>query len=70
MPKTAKYNDPSIVKTGEWSPHVGVHCVSWQNGGGIGRAGLLASGTASGQGRVDVIEGRFFKGGDPGVVVM
>ena len=58
-------NDPSSSKTANWPPHVGVHRVSWHNGGGIGRAGLLASATASGLGRIDVIRGMFAPGKDP-----
>jgi transcription factor C subunit 6 len=54
--------DPSVVKTAAWSSHVGVHCVAWHNGGSIGRAGWVASGTAAGLGRVEVVKGRW-KGG-------
>jgi len=53
--------NPATVKTGNWAPQVGVHRVCWNNGG-LGRAGWVVSGTASGLGRVDVIRGRFDKG--------
>jgi transcription factor C subunit 6 len=54
--------DPSVIKTSTWSPHVGVHRVAWHNGSGIGRAGWLASGGGSGLGRVEWVAGRFAKG--------
>lgn len=53
--------NPIVVKTGNWSPHVGIHRTCWNNNGGLGRAGWIASGTASGLGRIDIIEGRFLK---------
>ncbi len=59
-------NDPSVSKTANWSPPVGIHRVSWHNGGGIGRAGLLASGTASGLGRIDFVKGMFAHAANPG----
>ncbi len=62
-------DDPSIIKTANWSPHVAVHRVAWHNGGGIGRAGMVASGTASGLGRVDIIKGRFVDGKHPGEIL-
>jgi hypothetical protein len=40
-----------------WPPEISITCVRWQNGGGIGRAGLLASGSASGLCRVDFLKG-------------
>ncbi len=64
LQKTAA--DPVTSKTANWAAQVGVHRVTWHNGGGIGRANLLASGTASGLGRVDVVKGRFAGGTDPG----
>jgi transcription factor C subunit 6 len=66
--KISKHNaavDPSLAKTAAWAPEVGVHKVAWQNAGGLGMAGLLASGTASGLGRVDIIRGRFRNGEAP-----
>jgi transcription factor C subunit 6 len=56
--------DPATVKTGNWSPHIGIQKVAWNNTG-IGRAGWLASGTASGVGRVDIVKGRWMKGKVP-----
>jgi len=38
-----------------WSPDVGVLSVAWNSSCGIGRAGLLASGTACGLARIDVM---------------
>lgn len=58
--------NPIVIKTGNWSPHVGVHRSCWNNNGGLGKAGWIASGTASGIGRVDILHGRFTqKGGVP-----
>ena len=54
-----------MAKTASWSPHVGVHRVVWHNAGGIGRAGWVLSGTASGLGRVDMVVGRFVGGRMP-----
>lgn len=44
-----------------WSPTVKVNKISWNSACGIGRAGLLASGTACGLGRIDFMDGRFQK---------
>ncbi|KAK4689340.1 transcription factor C subunit 6, partial [Tremellales sp. Uapishka_1] len=55
----AQRETQNLVKTGNWLPQVGIHCVCWQSGGGIGRAGLLVSGGASGLARVDFMRGRF-----------
>ena len=51
--------DPDMVMTPNWSPNIGVHKVSWNNSNGIHNAGWLASGTASGLGRVEWVQGRF-----------
>lgn len=46
-----------------WAPDVGVLSAAWNSGGGIGRAGLLASGMACGLARVDVlVDGRWRPG--------
>ncbi|WVF73182.1 hypothetical protein IAT40_008001 [Kwoniella sp. CBS 6097] len=54
-------HDPAshILKTGAWSPHVGIHKVRWNDVCGIGKAGWVVSGGASGLGRVEWIEGRY-----------
>lgn len=57
--------NPIVIKTGNWSPHVGVHRSCWNNNGGLGKAGWIASGTASGLGRVDIVHGRFIHGQAP-----
>lgn len=41
-----------------WSPHIGILRTEWQCGTGIGNAGLLASGSASGLGRIDLFHER------------
>lgn len=51
--------------TGAWSNEVGVHRVVWNNGGGLGASCLLASSTASGLCRVDVLWGRWLKDKTP-----
>lgn len=43
---------------------VGVHRVSWNEGSGIARAGMLAAGTASGLGVVYLVEPRWREGVD------
>jgi transcription factor C subunit 6 len=57
--KKAETN-PAFVSTALWSPYVGVHKAVWNNAGGIHNAGWLAVGTASGLGRVEWIEGRWY----------
>ncbi|OWZ36086.1 transcription factor C subunit 6 [Cryptococcus neoformans var. grubii Br795] len=44
-------------KIGAWSPEVGIHRCVWNNGGGLGQAGWVGSGGASGVGRVEWVEG-------------
>lgn len=61
--------NPIVIKTGNWSPHVGVHRSCWNNNGGLGKAGWISSGTASGLGRVDIVHGRFLKGKTPSTLV-
>ncbi|WVR07791.1 hypothetical protein IAU60_004834 [Kwoniella sp. DSM 27419] len=51
-----------MLNVAAWSPHVGIHKVVWNTGGGLGRAGWAASGSASGLGRVEWIEGRWSGG--------
>jgi len=51
--------EPLSISHGAWPPNVGIHRVAWHNGGGLARAPLLASGTASGLCRVDWLVGRF-----------
>ncbi|ORY26711.1 hypothetical protein BCR39DRAFT_560442 [Naematelia encephala] len=57
--------DPAISKTASWAPQVGAHKVAWHNGAGLGRAGWLASGGASGLGRVDFVMGEWRNGKVP-----
>ena len=45
-----------------WPTAIGVQRVSWNSGGGLARAPLLASGTGSGLCRVDWLLGRLVKG--------
>lgn len=58
-PKQGEPIHPS--STGAWPREVGVHCVVWNTGNGLASSGLLASGTASGLCRVDVLWGRWSK---------
>ncbi|WVR00359.1 hypothetical protein IAU59_007502 [Kwoniella sp. CBS 9459] len=60
-------HDPAsnILKTGAWSPHVGIHKARWNDACGIGRAGWIVSGGASGLGRVEWVEGRYRAGVKP-----
>jgi transcription factor C subunit 6 len=58
-----------VSGTGTWPTQVGVHRVSWNSGNGLSAAGLLGSGTASGLGRVDCLEGRWLTGRVPYVSV-
>lgn len=44
-------------KIGAWSPEVGIHRCVWNNAGGLGQAGWVGSGGASGVGRVEWVEG-------------
>ncbi|TRM55617.1 WD40-repeat-containing domain protein [Schizophyllum amplum] len=53
--------DHTRTGTGAWPPEVGVHKVAWNSGNGLGRAGMLASATASGLCRVDLLWGRWMK---------
>ncbi|TEB18204.1 hypothetical protein FA13DRAFT_1804002 [Coprinellus micaceus] len=51
--------------TGAWSREVGVHRVVWNSGNGLGSSSLLASCTASGLCRVDVLWGRWLRDKTP-----
>lgn len=44
-------------KIGAWSPQVSIHRCTWNNAGGLGQAGWMASGGASGLGRVEWVQG-------------
>ncbi|KAA1469302.1 hypothetical protein DENSPDRAFT_816148 [Dentipellis sp. KUC8613] len=59
--RAKKGSAPPPVGTGAWSAEVGVLRAVWHAGGGLGAAQLLASGTASGLGRVDVLRGRWLR---------
>lgn len=60
--KTADH--PRTLKTANWAPQVGVHRVAWNNVD-LGKGGWVASGSASGLGRVDMLQGRFVNGKIP-----
>jgi len=47
--------------TGAWPAEVSATRVSWNNGGGLARAPLLASATVSGLCRIDWLEGMFLR---------
>lgn len=51
--------------SGAWPANVSVTCVRWNSGGGLTRAPLLASATASGLCRVDYLLGHFTRGHVP-----
>ncbi|KIY46871.1 hypothetical protein FISHEDRAFT_46417 [Fistulina hepatica ATCC 64428] len=56
---TADKNKTNPFGTGAWPCEVGVNKVVWHQGGGLGCANVLASATASGLCRVDVLRGRW-----------
>ncbi|WRT70352.1 uncharacterized protein IL334_007350 [Kwoniella shivajii] len=61
--RRATHDTPSqLLKTAAWKPEVGLHKVAWNEGCGLSKAGWLASGGASGLGRVEWIEGRWKNG--------
>jgi len=51
--------DARSPNSGAWPANVSVTCVRWNSGGGLTRAPLLASATASGLCRVDWLLGHF-----------
>lgn len=53
-------------KIGAWSPQVGIHRCTWNNAGGLGQAGWMASGGASGLGRVEWVQGVWRGAAAPG----
>ena len=57
---------PAQTNPGAWAPEVSVQRVVWNNGNGLGKCQLLASGTASGLCRIDWVKGRWFKDQTPG----
>jgi transcription factor C subunit 6 len=59
--KNANSKPVSSGGTGVWPWQVGVQRVAWNNGNGLASAGLLASATASGLCRIDVLWGRWIK---------
>ncbi|KAF6763682.1 hypothetical protein DFP72DRAFT_480903 [Ephemerocybe angulata] len=63
--KAGKATQQQTNGTGAWPREVGVHRVSWNNGNGLGSSCLLASSTASGLCRVDVLWGRWIKDKTP-----
>lgn len=48
------------INSAGWPPRSAITKICWNSADGIGRAGLLASGTGSGLGRVDVMKGHFY----------
>ncbi|KAF9006150.1 hypothetical protein BDQ17DRAFT_1352845 [Cyathus striatus] len=63
--KTKKPVPMPPAGTGAWQPEVGVHRVVWNTASGLAGAGMLASATASGLCRVDILWGRWMKGKIP-----
>jgi transcription factor C subunit 6 len=61
----AVHTDPSNMKAGNWDPKVGIHRVTWNEGSGLARAGMLAMGSASGLGVVQIVEPKWNSGTDP-----
>lgn len=65
-PKLSKKNTDRTFAAREltpaFSPRIGVLAVSWCNGTGLGRAGLLATGMACGLARIDVCDGQWKNG--------
>jgi transcription factor C subunit 6 len=57
--------NPIVAKSGDWPLEVGVHRTCWNNNAGLGKANWIASGTASGLCRIDIIQGRFIGGKVP-----
>jgi len=57
--------NPLVAKSGDWPVEVGVHKICWNNNNGLGRANWIASGTASGLCRIDIVRGRFLGGRVP-----
>lgn len=55
--KSRESQNRGYSKIGAWSPEVGIHRCVWNNGGGLGQAGWVGSGGASGVGRVEWVEG-------------
>ncbi|THU84354.1 hypothetical protein K435DRAFT_733265 [Dendrothele bispora CBS 962.96] len=51
--------------TGAWPREVGVQRVTWNSGNGLGASGMLASATACGLCRIDVLWGRWMKDKQP-----
>ena len=51
--------------TGVWPEEVSATRVSWNNGGGLARAPLLASATVSGLCRIDWLTGMFLREKQP-----
>lgn len=60
----ANLNDPSAMKAGNWDPKVGIHRITWNEGSGLARAGMLAIGSASGLGIVQLVEPKWRPGTD------
>jgi hypothetical protein len=44
-----------------WSPSIGITRIAWNSENGIGRAGILASGSGSGLCRLDFLRGHEFE---------
>lgn len=60
-----KSKEPTKIQpigTGAWPREVGVHRVTWNSVNGLASTSMLASATASGLCRVDVLWGRWIKG--------
>lgn len=61
--------DATAMKAGNWDPRVAIHRATWNGGSGIARAGMLAVGTASGLGLVQVINPNWRSGVDTSKII-
>ncbi|KAK7463100.1 hypothetical protein VKT23_007685 [Stygiomarasmius scandens] len=63
--KTKEAGKTTSGSTGAWPREVGVQRVIWNSGNGLEASGMLASATASGLCRIDVLWGRWMKDKQP-----
>ena len=56
-PSGPKYKEGFKKASPVWPAEINITGLAWNNGNGIGRAGMLASGSASGLCRVDFMRG-------------
>jgi hypothetical protein len=55
--RTATRTKDAKAASAGWPPEISITSLQWNNAGGIGRAGQLASGSASGLCRIDFLKG-------------